>query len=327
MRAAVPPPEPGASVTVRVPASSANLGPGYDAVGLALGVFDEVEVTVGRDGDPVTVEVDGEGAGELPPGEDHLVVRGLRAAFERAGVVCRPGLALRCRNAVPHGRGLGSSATAIVTGVAAGRALLAPGALCAEDVVDLASGIEGHPDNAAACALGGMTLGWQEPTGRWRAVRLDVHPDVEPVVCLPADQLPTSTARSVLPPTVPHGDAAFTVGRAALLVEAMTRSPDLLLPATEDRLHQGQREAAMPATLALVRRLRADGLAAVVSGAGPSVLVLTTVDQAADAAALAAEAAAGWQVLRPGVATTGAQAAGHGAPGSPTAEVPDASRC
>lgn len=312
------PPEPGASVTVRVPASSANLGPGYDAVGLALGVFDEVEVTVGPDGGPVTVEAAGEGAGELPVGEDHLVVRGVRAALERAGVGCRPGLALRCRNAVPHGRGLGSSATAVVTGVAAARALLPPGALGAEDVVDVASAIEGHCDNAAASALGGMTLGWQEPTGRWRAVRLDVHPDVEPVVCLPAHQLPTATARSLLPPTVPHGDAAFTLGRAALLVEAMTRSPDLLLPATEDRLHQAQREPAMPATLALVRRLRGEGLAAVVSGAGPSVLVLTTADRAADVAALAAEAAGGWQVLRPGVATTGARATGGGAPHSST---------
>ena len=290
---------------VRVPASSANLGPGFDAVGLALGLHDEVTVTVTGESGPAVVEVTGSGAGTVPAGDEHLVVRSLRTALARAGAPAGVGLHLLCRNAVPHGRGLGSSATAVVTGVVAAGALLPEGALSRDDVVHLTSELEGHPDNAAASVLGGMTLGWRDAArgGRWHAVRLEVHPRVEVVLCVPAEELPTARARAMLPESVPHGDAAFTAGRAALLVEAMTRSPGLLLPATEDRLHQNQREAAMPATLDLVRRLRAGGLAATVSGAGPSVLVLTTPDRADDVKALAV----GWQVLRPGIDTRGAQ--------------------
>lgn len=291
----------GTTVVVRVPASSANLGPGYDAVGLALGIHDEVEVTATAPGTATEVEVHGEGAGDVPRGEDHLVVRSLRAALHRAGATEQPGLVLRCRNAVPHGRGLGSSATAIVTGVMAAQALLA-GTVSRADAVHLASGMEGHPDNAAASVLGGMTLGWHSDDGRWCAVRVEPHPDVVAVVCVPAGELSTARARAMLPDRVPHSDAAFTAGRAALLVEAMTRDPRLLLPATQDRLHQDHREPAMPESLALVRRLRDAGLAAVVSGAGPSVLVLTTAAGAVEVDALAA----GWQVLRPGIDIEGA---------------------
>jgi homoserine kinase len=290
-------------VLVRVPASSANLGPGYDAVGLALGIVDEVEVTATEPGSGVSVEVEGEGAGTVPDDEEHLVVRSLRAALARAGVRRQPGLRLRCRNAVPHGRGLGSSATAVVSGVVAARAVLAdPDDLSEADVVDLASAIEGHPDNAAACLLGGMTLGWSQD-GAWRAVRLEPHADVLATVCIPDAELATARARAMLPDKVSHSDAAFTAGRAALLVEAVTRSPDLLMPATADRLHQDHREPAMPPTLALVRRLREAGLAAVVSGAGPSVLVLTTRDREADVAPVAA----GWRVVQPGIDLVGAR--------------------
>jgi homoserine kinase len=289
-------------VVVRVPGSSANLGPGYDAVGLALGIVDEVEVTATAAGGGISVEVAGEGADAVPADEEHLVVRSLHAALLRAGVRTPPGLRLLCRNAVPHGRGLGSSATAVVSGVVAVRALLDdPEALTEADVVDLASSIEGHPDNAAASVLGGMTLGWSE-RGHWRAVRLEPHPDLAAVVCIPEAELPTARARAMLPDKVSHGDAAFTAGRAALLVEAATRSPALLMPATADRLHQDHREPAMPATLVLVRRLRDAGLAAVVSGAGPSVLVLTTRDRAAEVAPLAL----GWRVVEPGIDLVGA---------------------
>jgi homoserine kinase len=311
----------GEPVVVRVPGSSANLGPGYDAVGLALGIVDEVEVTATAPGAGVTVEVDGQGAGSVAAGEDHLVVRALRAALARAGVRERPGLHLRCRNAVPHGRGLGSSATAIVAGVVAARALLTePDRLTAADVVDLASAIEGHPDNAAASVLGGMTLGWHGQDGRWRAVRVEPHADVAAVVCVPDTELATARARAMLPDKVLHADAAFTAGRAALLVEAVTRSPHLLLPATADRLHQDHREAAMPASLALVRRLREAALAAVVSGAGPSVLVLTTRDRTADVAALAT----GWLVVTPGIDLVGARATRVGQPGDKGSPAPAA---
>lgn len=293
---------PEAAVVVRVPASSANLGPGYDAVGLALGLHDEVEVSLAPHGCATLVDVAGEGADIVPQGEEHLVVRTIRTVLARAGVHEQPGLRLRCRNAVPHGRGLGSSATAIVTGVMAARALLRADAVDVAEVVHIASALEGHPDNAAASVLGGMTVGWHSGDGRWHAVRLEPHADVEAVVCVPDAELPTARARAMLPDRVPHAAAAFTAGRAALLVEAMTRSPQLLLPATEDRLHQDHREPAMPPTLQLIRRLRGAGLAAVVSGAGPSVLVLTTPERAGDVEDLAA----GWRVLRPGIDTAGA---------------------
>jgi homoserine kinase len=306
------------TMTVRVPASTANLGPGYDAIGLALGLYDEVDVTATGPGPGADVEVEGEGAVHLPLDDEHLVVRALRGTLTRAGVRTQPRLRLRCRNAVPHGRGLGSSATAIVTGVMAGRALLADpdgarrdggGDLAVDEVdevdevVHVASAMEGHPDTAAASVLGGPTVGWCEE-GRWRAVRLEPHPDVEVIVCMPATELSTARARAMLPDRVPHSDAAFTAGRAALLVQAVTRSPHLLLPATEDRLHQQHREPAMPGTLALVERLRAAGHAAVVSGAGPSVLVLTTRDRADAAAAAVPEE---WEVLRPGIDLDGAR--------------------
>ncbi|SDQ73245.1 homoserine kinase [Quadrisphaera sp. DSM 44207] len=301
----------GRRVRVRVPGSSANLGPGYDALGLALGVHDEVAVTAVPAERGVRVAVEGSGAGRVGVGEDHLVVRALRAALRSAGAD-QPGLEVVCRNGVPHGRGVGSSAAAVVAGVAAAGALLE--VPLADDVLlDVASALEGHPDNAAASLLGGLTLGWHEAPpsatahgGRWRAVRVEPSPHLGVLLCVPGDELSTARARAMLPLQVPHADAAHTAGRAALLVEAVTRRPDLLLPATEDRLHQQQRAAAMPGSWALLMALRAAGHAAVVSGAGPSVLVLCPDDACAGAAARLAAATGGWRVLRPGIARTGA---------------------
>jgi homoserine kinase len=296
----------GARATVRVPASTANLGPGFDAVALALGWSDDVDVEALDPADGVVVEVVGEGAGRVGDGEDHLVVRSLRASLDAAGAP-QPGLRLVCRNGVPHGRGVGSSAAAVVAGAVAGRALLEdPSALADDDLLDLVCGIEGHPDNAAASLLGGLTLGWREGR-RWRAVRSQPHPDLDAVVMLPGTELSTARARALLPTQVPHGDAAWTAGRAALLVEALTRRPDLLLPATDDRLHQRQRASVMPEAWDLVVRLRDRGEAAVVSGAGPTVLVLTTADRGE---ALQAELAGtpGWRAERPGLPATGAVA-------------------
>jgi len=265
-------------VTVAVPATSANLGPGFDALGLALELRDEVRVRVAADDEPpVTVEVEGEGAATLPRDASHLVVRSTLAAFADLGMPA-PRLALHCTNRIPHGRGLGSSAAAVVAGVLAARAL----AGAADDegrtsALAVSTALEGHPDNAAAALLGGVTIAWADGAGP-RAVRVDPSPRLRATVLVPEVELATSTARGLLPATVPHADAAHAAGRSALLVEALTRRPDLLLPATEDRLHQAQRAPAMPATADLVSRLRADGLAAVVSGAGPSVLVLTDVE-------------------------------------------------
>jgi homoserine kinase len=298
--------------TVRVPATSANLGPGFDSLGLALGIHDVVRLRVAASG--FEVEVQGEGAGAVPLTEDHLVARAVRAGFERAGVP-QPGLRLSCDNGVPHGRGLGSSAAAVVAGLIAARGCLAePDRLDDAAVLALATEFEGHPDNAAAALLGGCTISWYDADGTPRAERVDVRADLEPVICLPAGELSTHTARAMLPATVPHADAAFNAGRAALLVQALSRRPDLLLEATEDRLHQAQRASAMPETAELVRRVRALGGAAVVSGAGPSVLVLGAGDTArnAVAAALAGSAGQPWTVLDPGVDTVGSMLATDG---------------
>ncbi len=295
------------TVRVRVPASSANLGPGFDSLGLSLGLYDELDVTATQ-APGVVVEVSGAGAGEVPTGEDHLVVRAVRAGLAHAGVD-QPGLHLVCRNVIPHGRGLGSSASAVVAGVGAARGLLAdPSGIDDDDALLLADRFEGHPDNVAASLHGGFTVSWADgEAGRPRAVRLDVHPDVVAVACVPGTELATSKARAMLPHAVPHGDAAFNAGRAALLVEALTRRPELLLPATQDRLHQVQRASAMPATWDLVQRLRAAGHAAVVSGAGPTALVLGVrrrgVDVRAETVQLAGE---GWQVLELAVDPAGA---------------------
>jgi homoserine kinase len=307
----------GVTTTVRVPASSANLGPGFDSLGLALRLYDVVSLTVTDDGLDVIVE--GEGAGDVPLTEAHLVVRAARAAFDLAGVA-QPGLRLVCRNDIPHGRGLGSSAAAVVAGIVAARACLAePGRLDDDAVLALATSFEGHPDNAAAALLGGATVAWLEAPGAPRAARIDLHPELDAVLCVPDAHLPTSHARTLLPPQVPHGDAAFNAGRAALLAVALSRRPDLLVPATEDRLHQSQRAPAMPATEHLLAGVRARGAAAVVSGAGPAVLVLGTGDGPAEAVAAALAAATdplrdgasggprpGWRVVRPGVDTQGA---------------------
>ncbi|SCL69332.1 homoserine kinase [Micromonospora chersina] len=268
-------------VRVRVPATSANLGPGFDALGLALGLHDDVaaEVTAGG----VRVAVTGEGAGELPDGDRHLVVTAMRAAFDVLGA--QPaGLSLECVNRIPQARGLGSSSAAIVAGVLLARALVADGATRLDDAaaLRLASELEGHPDNVAPCLLGGFTVAWTEPAGA-RAVSLPVAAAVRPTVFVPGERGLTSVARAALPATVPHGDAALTAGRAALLVHALTADPGLLLPATVDRLHQDYRAAGMPATAALVSALRAAGVAAVVSGAGPTVLALSEVPAGFDA--------------------------------------------
>ncbi|HWR47442.1 MAG TPA: homoserine kinase [Pseudonocardiaceae bacterium] len=258
------------AVRVRVPASTANLGPGFDALGLALALYDEVEVTPVASG--LRVEVRGEGAGQVPTDEEHLVVRALRAACARFG--CRPdGLVLRCHNNIPHSRGLGSSAAAAVAGVLAGYALA--GRKPDGAVLDLAAGFDGHADNAGASLLGGLAISWRDEQS-FRAIRLEPHPDLVPVLLVPEETSATKVTRGLLPAEVPHSDAAFTAGRAALLVHALTAAPQLLLAATEDRLHQPYRRTAYPATGRLVDALRAAGVPAAVSGAGPTVLAFPT---------------------------------------------------
>lgn len=290
----------GGTVTVRAPGTSANLGPGFDAFGLCLGVADEVTATVTDGG--LIVDVVGEGADEVPRDESHLVVRTMMATFRRLGEEPPAGLALSCTNRLPHGRGLGSSAAAIVSGVLLAEALSPGHGLSPVETLRLAAELEGHPDNVAACLLGGLTIAWTDAEGA-HAVSLDVHEEVRPVVFVPPSPVSTELARRLLPDAVPHADAAANAGRAGLLVAALTSRPDLLLPATEDRIHQSYRAAAMPESLTLVDRLREAAVPAVVSGAGPSVLAMGTSASPVDVQRWSPP---GWQALDVGVDVEGA---------------------
>lgn len=263
------------SVAVRVPATSANLGPGFDTLGLALSVYDELVVTALEPG-RIEIAVEGQGADDVPRDETHLVVRSIASGFAAAGRPL-PGIRLEGRNAIPHGRGLGSSGAAIVAGLLAAKGLLE--SETAEEVLDsatllrLATELEGHPDNVAPALFGGLTIAWMDETGPQHK-KLLVHRGVSPVVFVPEFTMSTHAARGLQPLHVSREDAVFNLSRSALLIAALTQSPELLLAATEDKLHQSYRAAAMPETDRLVQALRAAGFAAVVSGAGPSVLVL-----------------------------------------------------
>ncbi len=306
------------AVRVSVPASTANLGPGFDSIGLALGVWDDYEVRLV--GEQLRVDVGGQGADQVPHDERHLVVRCLARGLARLGYEMPGGIHLTCTNRVPHSRGLGSSATAAVAGFALASALdglTRTG--CPQidrDVVnELAAQAEGHPDNSSASVFGGMTLSWSDDVTAVRGVhtaRVPVHRDVIPVVLLPDIELSTAAARAALPTDVPLKSAALNAGRSALLVEAMTRRPHLLYPATRDWLHQEQRRIAYPVTMGVVDAMRSQGFAAVVSGAGPTVLVLTTVDRAGEVALAAGRATRSdcnaWRIFTPGVPEHGAVA-------------------
>ena len=264
------------TVSVSTPATSANLGPGFDSLGLALTLYDDLTARVTDSG--FTVEISGQGAGELPVDESHLVVRSMLATFDELGVR-PPGLAVTCVNRIPQARGLGSSSAAIVGGVQLARGLVKGGLELLDDAAALriAARIEGHPDNVAPCLLGGFTVAWTEGAAGARAVSLTPAASVRPTVFIPDERGYTATARAALPSTVPHADGAFNAGRAALLTHALTSDPSLLFPATEDRLHQGYRGPGMPGSASLVAALRSIGVAAVISGAGPTVLALTEV--------------------------------------------------
>lgn len=270
-------------VSVRAPATSANLGPGFDALGMAVQLYNEFDVSLRQD-DELRIRVEGEGSGEVPLDRRHLVVRAMREAFDRAGEKL-PGLDLHCANHIPHARGLGSSSSAIVGGVAAAAALLGrPGADGGPDrdwIYQVAADIEGHPDNVAPCVYGGYTVAFRED-GSWGVARLTPDERILPVLCVPGWKLSTERARGLLPETVTHGDAAFNAGRAALMTAAVCGQPAALYAATEDRLHESYRAPAMPRTLNLIGDLRElENLPAVVSGAGPTVLVLCATTEGA----------------------------------------------
>ena len=270
--------ELGTQVTVKVPASSANLGPGYDTLGIALSLYDTVEVEVIKSG--LEVEIFGEGADELPRDGSHLVVKAIRSALKAADASVA-GLRVVCNNTIPQSRGLGSSASAAVAGAAAGNAL-AGFPLSGAQLVQLSSAFEGHPDNAAASVLGNAVVSWTtvpvdgHSLPEYRAATLDVHPSIKATALVPDFHASTQAVRRVLPSHVTHADAAFNVSRTAVNVAALTAYPELLWEGTRDRLHQPYRADVLPVTAEWVNRLRNRGYAAYLSGAGPTVMVLHT---------------------------------------------------
>jgi homoserine kinase len=262
----------GTAVKVVVPGTTANLGPGFDTLGMALTLYDTLEVTATDSG--VVVDVRGVGEGEVPTDETNLIASSLLYTFQKVGIT-PPGVHLVAHNTIPHGRGLGSSGAAIVGGVMAAKGLLAGiHEFSDDDLLAIATEIEGHPDNIAPSLFGGLTIAWVADGGP-RSKKLHIHRGVSLLVAVPVEaSMSTHLARSLQPDTVPHQDAIFNLSRASLLIAALLDSPELLFEATEDRLHQTYRASAMPETTALLNTLRDHGHAAVVSGAGPSVLVL-----------------------------------------------------
>lgn len=267
---------------LRVPANSANLGPGFDSLGLAFDWFDECTVEVLESG--VEVEVTGEGQTFVPRDRSHLVLRCLDRGLAALGARA-PGVRLIAHNTIPHTRGLGSSAAATVAGLLAAWALARPGVEPDRQwLLTQSNAVEGHPDNVAAAIFGGFVITWvddENEPGAVHAAGAPVHPDVRILAYVHPEPVATRAARKALPAQVPHDAAARNAGRAALLTHALTSEPDLLHAATREWLHQDYRAELMPEAMGLVRDLRRRGFGAVISGAGPTVLVLTDAERAA----------------------------------------------
>jgi len=292
-------------VTVRVPATSANLGPGFDCFGLALDLCNEV--TVDTDAEP-GVTWDGEGAEELPTDGTDMVSRAIAFTLDRhahgdlAPVI--PKFALRGVNRIPVERGLGSSSAAAVAGVAIAQAWLGRPDPVDADAPDFAAAvfrhaadIEGHPDNAAAAIYGGFTV-----VANQVVRRLDPHPDLAPVILVPEHvRLPTGEARGALPSNVSRQDAVFNVGHAAMAVVALTQDPELLVVALQDRLHENARGGLVPGSAALLADLRHRQIPACLSGAGPSLLAFEREDH------VVGDPPDGWRAIRPGVRAKGVE--------------------
>lgn len=297
------------SVRVTVPATSANLGPGFDALGLALDLRDSLEAQVLPQG--LVVEVEGAGSESVPRDASHLVVRAMEIAFDFLGDR-PPGLRLSCRNSIPHARGLGSSSAAIVGGLALARALVdtGPERLDDDQLFRLAAEMEGHPDNVAPACFGGFVISGRDTgdDGDFYAVGSTVAPQIHAVVLVPPGGVETEVTRRLLPEQVLHADAATNAGRAALLVTALASRPDQLLRGTRDYLHQQFRRPAMPDTLDLVEVLRARGVPAIVSGAGPTVLAFTDGPDSEGSAALLAACPPTWRAAHLAVDRRGVEA-------------------
>lgn len=288
-------------VTISVPATTANLGPGFDSIGLAIDIRDRITASIIETG--VSVSIQGNGAGELPTDESHLIAKVALDAAKSWGQEIS-GLHLECVNDIPQGRGFGSSAAAIIAGLVIARELTESD-ISNASLLQMANIIEGHPDNISACLFGGFTVNVWNTIDDVESISLPVHPGVTVVMGVPNSELDTHKARGFLPNQVPYDDAIFNASRSALLVAAMTSNPDLLLAATADRLHQDYRTDAYPESMAIVRALREAGIGGVISGAGPSVAALTTAERADQAAQIIS--AAGFQPRPVEVSVQGVQ--------------------
>ena len=289
-----------AAVRVRVPATVANLGPGFDALGVAVRMHLEIEIEPRRDS--IEVMVEGEGAEELPQDDTNLVIRSMNAFFDH---VSRrpPGYAVRVKNPIPIGAGLGSSAAAVVGGLFAARAITGRTVPQAE-MVQLATSLEGHSDNVMAALLGGLVICYRVGDAQeLRYLRLDPSERLVPIIAVPRQGFSTAEARRALPIDMSFSDAQFTASRAALLVAAITTGAgaDALADAMDDRLHEPHRMKLMPETAAVHMEIRDAGLPVALSGAGPSLLIVVPRPEAATRAEqvrrICRARNAGWRVF------------------------------
>lgn len=300
-----------AAVKVRVPATVANLGPGFDALGVAVRMHLEIDIEPRRDS--IDIMIEGEGAENLPTDDTNLVIRSMNTFFDHVGRR-PPGYAVRVRNPIPLGSGLGSSAAAVVGGLFAARAVTGR-TVPQSEMVQLSTELEGHSDNVMPALLGGLVVCYRaEGAGELKFLRLDPSERLIPVIAVPAQGFPTDEARKALPEDVAFADAQFTASRAALLVAAMMMGSgsEVLAEAMNDRLHEPHRLKLMPETAAVHQELRAAGLAVALAGAGPSLLVVVPKPEAATRAEqvrrVCRERHAGWRVFVSEWEPNGAQA-------------------
>jgi homoserine kinase len=269
-------------IQVQVPATSANVGPGFDSIAVAFAMHDRYVAQV-LDEPGLDIDVTGEGADDVPRTDKNLLVKAMYKGFDFLGGKPK-GIAVRALNVIPHGRGLGSSASAIIGGLVLARALVLTGTdkMSDEALLNLATEMEGHPDNVAAALFGGATVAWKElVNGKEvaRSIQIPVDPRIRAMAFIPSTSLATKKARTLLPASIPFADAQRNSTNTALLMHALTIRPDLLFSATQDFLHQSYRSEAMPASFTLMTKLRAAGVAAFISGAGPTVMALHTGNQ------------------------------------------------
>jgi homoserine kinase len=289
-----------AAVKVRVPATVANLGPGFDALGVAVRMYLEIDIEPRRDS--VEVMVEGEGAEELPQDETNLVIRSMNTFFDHVGRR-PPGFAVHLKNPIPLASGLGSSAAAVIGGLTAARAITGRNVPQVE-MIHLATGMENHPDNVLPALLGGLVVCYEgESESVFRYLRIDPSDRLVPILAVPAEGFSTAEARKALPTDVAFEDAQFTASRAALLVAAISTGAgsDVLADAMSDRLHEPHRLKLMPETAAVHEELRSAGVPVSLAGAGPSLLVVVPRPEAATRAEqvrrVCRARSAGWRVF------------------------------